>query len=307
MKQELKVTLLYILIGILWIFISDEVILIFMTKNNIESITYFQNIKGTFYILSTALFLYFMLKKHNDVISQKMKELKKNAKALKNTNQELEQYINLASHDLQEPNRTVISFLTNLERKYESQLDEKGKKYIQFAIEGAYKMRKIILDLLEYSKINKSGVIETVNLNDTIDEIEEQFKERITETNFLITYTDLPTIKNDSELIQIIFKNLIDNAIKFKKENEAATITIEAKEKKDNWIFKISDNGIGFEPEYYDKIFVLFQKLNNTNHRGTGSGLAIVKKIITNLGGTIWVHSEVNKGSNFFLRLPKNE
>lgn len=307
MKQELKVTLLYILIGILWIFISDEVILIFMTKNNIESITYFQNIKGTFYILSTALFLYFMLKKHNDVISQKMKELKKNAKALKNTNQELEQYINLASHDLQEPNRTVISFLTNLERKYESQLDEKGKKYIQFAIEGAYKMRKIILDLLEYSKINKSGVIETVNLNDTIDEIEEQFKERITETNALITYTDLPTIKNDSELIQIIFKNLIDNAIKFKKENEAATITIEAKEKKDNWIFKISDNGIGFEPEYYDKIFVLFQKLNNTNHRGTGSGLAIVKKIITNLGGTIWVHSEVNKGSNFFLRLPKNE
>lgn len=307
MKQELKVTLLYILIGILWIFISDEVILIFMTKNDIESITYFQNIKGTFYILSTALFLYFMLKKHNDVISQKMKELKKNTKALKNTNQELEQYINLASHDLQEPNRTVISFLTNLERKYESQLDEKGKKYIQFATEGAYKMRKIILDLLEYSKINKSGVIETVNLNDTIDEIEEQFKERITETNFLITYTDLPTIKNDSELIQIIFKNLIDNAIKFKKENEAATITIEAKEKKDNWIFKISDNGIGFEPEYYDKIFVLFQKLNNTNHRGTGSGLAIVKKIITNLGGTIWVHSEVNKGSNFFLRLPKNE
>lgn len=307
MKQELKVTLLYILIGILWIFISDEVILIFMSKNDIESITYFQNIKGTFYILSTALFLYFMLKKHNDAINQKMKELKKNAKALKNTNQELEQYINLSSHDLQEPNRTVISFLTNLEKKYESQLDEKGKKYIQFAIEGAYKMRKIILDLLEYSKINKSGVIETVNLNDTIDEIEEQFKETITETNTLITYTDLPTIKNDSELIQIIFKNLIDNAIKFKKENEAATITIEAKEKKDNWIFKISDNGIGFEPEYYDKIFVLFQKLNNTNHQGTGSGLAIVKKIVTNLGGTIWVHSEVNKGSNFFLRLPKNE
>lgn len=307
MKQELKVTLLYTLIGILWIFISDEVILIFMSKNDIESITYFQNIKGTFYILSTALFLYFMLKKHNDAICQKMRELKKNAKALKNTNHELEQYINLASHDLQEPNRTVISFLTNLERKYESQLDDKGKKYIQFATEGAYKMRKIILDLLEYSKINKSGIIENVNLNDTIDEIEEQFKERITETNFLITYTDLPTIKNDSELIQIIFKNLIDNAIKFKKEKEPATITIEAKEKKDNWIFKISDNGIGFEPEYYDKIFVLFQKLNNTNHQGTGSGLAIVKKIVTNLGGTIWVHSEVNKGSNFFLRLPKNE
>jgi len=307
MKQELKVTLLYILIGILWIFISDEVILIFMSKNDIESITYFQNIKGTFYILSTALFLYIMLKRHNDAICQKISELKKNAKALKNTNHELEQYINLASHDLQEPNRTVISFLTNLEKKYETQLDDKGKKYIQFATEGAYKMRKIILDLLEYSKVNKNGVIENVNLNNTIDEIEEQFKEKISETNTSISYTNLPTIKNDSELIQIIFKNLIGNAIKFKKENEPATITIEANEKKDSWIFKISDNGIGFEPEYYDKIFVLFQKLNHTNHQGTGSGLAIAKKIATNLGGTIWVHSEINKGSNFFLKLPKNE
>lgn len=305
MKQEVKGTLLYIFIGILWIVISDEIILSFISKNDIESITNFQNIKGILYILSTALFLYLMLKRHNDAMYEKIRELKKNAKTLKSTNQELEQYIKLASHDLQEPSRTVISFLTNLEKKYETRLDDTGKNYIKFAIEGAYKMRKIILALLEYSKINKNNLIEEVNINKTIDEIIVQFHEKIKKTNTSISYSNLPIIKSDSELIQIIFKNLIDNAIKFKKRKEPATITIEAKEKKDNWIIKISDNGIGIEPEYYDKIFVLFQKLNQTSYKGTGSGLAITKKIITNLGGEIWVQSEVNKGSVFFLKLPK--
>ena len=307
MKSEIKVTLQYILIGLLWIFVSDEILLIFMSKNDLDAITHFQNIKGTFYILSTALLLYLVLKKHNDAIKQKMNQLKKYAQELETTNQELEKYINLASHDLQEPARTVTSFLTHIEKKYTPVLDEKGKNYIHFAVEGAYKMRRIILDLLEYSKINKTIISEKVNLHNLICTIEEQFKAKEINKNIIIDYQNLPTIFSDKELIFIVFKNIIDNAIKFKKNNSPLTITIEAVDLKKNWLFKVSDNGIGIEEEYFDKIFILFQKLNNSaNDTGTGSGLAIAKKIITNLNGKIWVESKINVGSNFYIKLPKS-
>ena len=168
-------------------------------------------------------------------------------------------------------------------------------------------MRQIILDLLEYSKICKNDNLEKVNLNSIIKEIKNQFQDKIKETNTTIIVEDLPTINTDATLIQIIFKNLIDNAIKFKQENKPLSIHIEAIDKKDEWLFKISDNGIGIENEYFTKIFVLFQKLNQKDTTGTGSGLAITKKIVTNLGGTIWVKSVVNKGSDFYIKLPKNE
>ncbi|HLO73734.1 MAG TPA: ATP-binding protein [Flavobacterium sp.] len=307
MKSEIKVTLQYIFIGLLWIFVSDELLLIFMSKNDLDAITHFQNIKGTFYILSTALLLYLILKRHNDAIKQKMNQLKKNAQELEITNQELEKYINLASHDLQEPARTVTSFLTHIEKKYTPVLDEKGKNYIHFAVEGAYKMRRIILDLLEYSKINKVVVFEKVNIHNIIYTIEEQFKAQEINKNITINYQNLPVITSDRELIFIVFKNLIDNAIKFKKSNTPLTITIEAIDFKNKWLFKVSDNGIGIEEEYFDKIFILFQKLNNNSSDvGTGAGLAIAKKIISNLNGKIWVESKINMGSNFYIKLPKS-
>ncbi|MFI0427167.1 MAG: ATP-binding protein, partial [Flavobacterium sp.] len=210
-------------------------------------------------------------------------------------------------HDLQEPARTVTSFLTHIEKKYTPVLDEKGKNYIHFAVEGAYKMRRIILDLLEYSKINKTIISEKVNLHNLICTIEEQFKAKEINKNIIIDYQNLPTIFSDKELIFIVFKNIIDNAIKFKKNNSPLTITIEAVDLKKNWLFKVSDNGIGIEEEYFDKIFILFQKLNNSaNDTGTGSGLAIAKKIITNLNGKIWVESKINVGSNFYIKLPKS-
>jgi light-regulated signal transduction histidine kinase (bacteriophytochrome) len=307
MKQELKVTFLYGLVGILWILISDEIISTFISESDMESMIYFQNVKGIFYIVATGIMLYVLLKKHNDAMNLKINELKKYANELETTNHELAQYINLASHDLQEPSRTVISFLTFLEKKYDNQIDEKGKNYIHFAVEAANKMRQIILDLLEYSKICKNDNLEKVNLNSIIKEIKNQFQDKIKKTNTRITVEDLPTINTDATLIQIIFKNLIDNAIKFKQENKPLSIHIEAIDKKDEWLFKISDNGIGIENEYFTKIFVLFQKLNQKDTTGTGSGLAITKKIVTNLGGTIWVKSVVNKGSDFYIKLPKNE
>lgn len=305
MKSELKITLLYITIGILWIFLSDHFVLLFITKNTQEQITNFQNIKGCFFVISTGLLLFTLLKKHNSAIRQKIEELKEKSTELKKTNNELENYFFLASHDLQEPNRTIISFLTNLEKKYKNSLDEQGHKYIKYAIDGAYYMRKSILNLQEHTKIGKNLNFKNIDLNLVIKNIIKEYENELTLDN--ITISKLPIIKTDGNLIYLIFKNLIENAIKFKKNNENLHITITYKEQSDYWEFTCSDNGIGIDKEYHEKIFQLFQRLNSSSeNKGTGVGLSITKKAIEILGGKIQIDSSPNKGSSFYFTLPKN-
>lgn len=305
MKSELKITLLYITIGILWIFLSDHFVLLFITKNTQEQITNFQNIKGCFFVISTSLLLFTLLKRHNSAIRQKIEELKEKSTELKKTNNELENYFFLASHDLQEPNRTIISFLTNLEKKYKNNLDEQGHKYIKYAIDGAYYMRKSILNLQEHTKIGKNLNFKNIDLNLVIKNIIKEYENELTLDN--ITISKLPIIKTDGNLIYLIFKNLIENAIKFKKDNENLHITITHKEQSDYWEFTCSDNGIGIDKEYHEKIFQLFQRLNSSSeNKGTGVGLSITKKAIEILGGKIQIDSSPNKGSSFYFTLPKN-
>lgn len=305
MKSELKITLLYIAIGILWIFLSDYFVLLFITKNTQEQITNFQNIKGCFFVVSTGLLLFTLLKRHNTAIRQKIEELKEKSSELKKTNNELENYFFLASHDLQEPNRTIISFLTNLEKKYKNSLDEQGHKYIKYAIDGAYYMRKSILNLQEHTKIGKNLNFKNIDLNLVIKNIIKEYENVLTLDN--ITISKLPIIKTDGNLIYLIFKNLIENAIKFKKNNENLHITITYKEQSDYWEFTCSDNGIGIDKEYHEKIFQLFQRLNSSSeNKGTGVGLSITKKAIEILGGKIQIDSSPNKGSSFYFTLPKN-
>jgi light-regulated signal transduction histidine kinase (bacteriophytochrome) len=305
MKSELKITLLYITIGILWIFLSDHFVLLFITKNTQEQMTNFQNIKGCFFVISTGLLLFTLLKRHNSAIRQKIEELKEKSTELKKTNNELENYFFLASHDLQEPNRTIISFLTNLEKKYKNSLDEQGHKYIKYAIDGAYYMRKSILNLQEHTKIGKNLNFKNIDLNLVIKNIIKEYENELTLDN--ITISKLPIIKTDGNLIYLIFKNLIENAIKFKKNNENLHITITYKEQSDYWEFTCSDNGIGIDKEYHEKIFQLFQRLNSSSeNKGTGVGLSITKKAIEILGGKIQIDSSPNKGSSFYFTLPKN-
>jgi len=306
MKSELRITLLYITIGILWIFLSDHFVLLFIEKNTQEKITNFQNIKGTFFVISTGILLFILLKKHNSVIRQKINELKEKSVELEKTNKELENYFFLASHDLQEPNRIIISFLTNLEKKYKNNLDERGHKYIKYAIDGAYYMRKSILNLQEHTKIGKNITITTINLNSLLKKIIKEYEDELNTENSSIVISDLPNIQTDENLIYLIFKNLIENAIKFKKLEEKLHLTISFKEEYDHWVFICSDNGIGIEPEYHNKIFELFQRLNfNIENQGTGVGLSITKKAIEILGGKIQLHSNKNKGSSFQFSLPK--
>ncbi len=308
MKSELKITLLYLCIGITWILLSDNFLLLFISQNKQDHITHFQSIKGIFYIISTGILLFSMLKKHNDAIRQKIKELEEKSVELEKSNKELENYFFLASHDLQEPNRIIISFLTNLEKKYKDLIDEKGRKYINYAINEAYYMRQNILNLQEYTRIGKKIKLEPIDLNELIDSIMEDYHEIINTENSMFTIHKLPVLYTDENLIHLIFKNLIDNAIKYKNENKKLNVTISCKEEEKNWIFSCSDNGIGIDPEFHEKIFQLFQRLNsNSENQGAGIGLPLTKKAIEILGGKIGIKENKNEGTIFYIYLPKNE
>ena len=247
------------------------------------------------------------LKQNEIQLQQTNAELKIRAKELAYSNKELEQFAYVASHDLQEPLRMVSSFLTQIEKKYESLLDERGKKYIHFAVDGAMRMRQIILDLLEFSRVGKSmNEEEAVNLNDLIDEIKILFRRQIEETSASISYKDLPVIQADRGPLRQVFQNLIANALLYTRPGESPTVSITVIDNKTSWQFAIADNGIGIEEEYFEKIFVIFQRLHSRDEfAGTGMGLALTKKIVEHLGGKIWVKSSGGKGSTFYFTIPK--
>lgn len=233
--------------------------------------------------------------------------LQKTAHDLAISNAELEQFAYIASHDLQEPLRMITSFLTQLEKKYNELIDEKGKQYIYFAVDGAKRMRRIILDLLEYSRVGRSeGKPEEVDLNEVLKEILSLYKKQIEETSATIHLCDLPVLRGFRSPLRQLFQNLISNALKYQDKNGMPVIQIEAEEMPNHWKFSIKDNGIGIEPEYHERIFNIFQRLHNKDeYSGTGIGLAIVKKIVDAMGGEIRIKANERKGSIFIFTIPK--
>ncbi|MDF3819574.1 PAS domain S-box protein [Leptospira sp. 96542] len=235
------------------------------------------------------------------------KALSKHAKELEISNAELEQFAYVASHDLQEPLRMVTSFLTQLEKKYSSILDEKAKQYIHFAVDGATRMRQIILDLLQFSRVGRlDEEKENINLNELVNDYELLRNKLLVDKEAIIERENLPVIFQHRAPITQVFHNLLDNALKYSKEGVPPKIIVSASEKERHWEISISDNGIGIEPEYFEKIFVIFQRLHGKDEfEGTGMGLAIVKKIIKTLEGNIWLESELGKGSTFYFTINK--
>lgn len=234
-------------------------------------------------------------------------ELEQNVKQLAISNAELEQFAYVASHDLQEPLRMVTGFMSLLQDKYKDQLDDKAQKYIHFATDGANRMRQIILDLLDFSRvINSTEELSRIDLNQLMKEVVLLHKKHIKEKKAKIKYENLPQITAFPSPLMRLFQNLINNAIKYSKDNEPPIVTISAEELGDKWKFSISDNGIGISKEFHEKIFIIFQRLHGrTQYKGTGIGLSIVKKIVENLGGQIWLESEENVGSTFHFTIPK--
>lgn len=246
-------------------------------------------------------------KEHEESLKELNEQLEKHAKDLERSNAELEQFAYIASHDLQEPLRMVTSFLNQLENKYNEQLDDKAQQYIYFAVDGARRMRQIILDLLEFSRVGRLEEKQTtIDLNEIMDGYCILRKKAIEEKSAVIRYGRLPEITTYKTPVTQVFHNLIDNAIKYARPGVPPKVEIKATDRRNHWEFEVRDNGIGIEEEYFEKIFVIFQRLHDkSEYSGTGMGLAIVRKIIENLGGKIWLVSKPGKGSSFHFTLPK--
>lgn len=247
------------------------------------------------------------LKMNEKVLLELNSELKKQTTALETSNQELERFAYVASHDLQEPLRMVSSFLQLLKKKYDSQLDHQAQEYIHYAVDGSERMKQLILDLLEYSRAGTNEEKrELVDLNKILSEVINMMGQSIKDTDTQIEVGELPQVMGvPTQMIQL-FQNLIGNAIKYKKPHMAPVISILAKEEKSYWLFEIADNGMGIDERFHEKIFIIFQRLHNRKEfKGTGIGLAICKKIVERHGGEIGVNSVPEKGSTFYFTLKK--
>ena len=240
-----------------------------------------------------------------ELVKQRTAELEKMTNELRRSNAELQQFAYVASHDLQEPLHVIKGFLNLFEKRYKDKLDEKGREFIGFTIDGAKRMQDLIRDLLEYSRVGHKGKeFKPTECSVILERVLFNLKAAIEGSGAQVTYNNLPTIMADATQFTSLFQNLIGNAIKFHGA-EAPKVHISAERKGDEWLFSVSDNGIGIDPKFIDRIFVVFHRLHTRNeYPGTGIGLALCKKIVEHHGGHIWVESELQKGSTFHFTLP---
>jgi len=246
--------------------------------------------------------------KENEIALTKLNAaLEKRAEELAMSNTELERFAYVASHDLQEPLRMVSSFLQLLQKRYAANLDHKANEYIHFAVDGAERMKRLIMDMLEYSRVNTSkDNREEVDMIEVMKEVKLNLANSIAQTAAIVQFDQLPTIKAvRSQMIQLL-QNLVGNAIKYKNPNSSPHIQISAIDDAKEWTFYVKDNGIGIEERFYEKIFVIFQRLHNKSaYSGTGIGLAICKKIVERHHGKISVTSTIGEGSIFIFSIRK--
>jgi len=245
-----------------------------------------------------------------DITARKKAEakLRSYASDLKLRNEELEQFAYVASHDLQEPLRMVASYVQLLKRRYEGRLDEDADEFIHYAVDGASRMQMLINDLLAFSRVSTRGKpFEETDTEALLEQTLRDLKIQIEESDAVVTHDPLPVVMADESQLSQVFQNLISNAIKF-HGSDAPRVHVSAQQSGDAWIFSVKDNGIGIEPQYFDRIFVIFQRLHSkAEYPGTGIGLAICKRIIERHGGRIRVASEPGEGSTFFFTIPIRE
>ena len=234
--------------------------------------------------------------------------LRQYSEDLARSNSDLQQFAYVASHGLQEPLRMVSSYTQMLARRYKDRLDADADEFIGYAVDGATRMQTLINDLLAYSRLGTpEASFEAVDCNSLLGQVEADLRSNVEESGAEISYTNLPTVNADRSQLAQVFQNLIGNAIKFRGE-EPPRIQVSGGRLGAEWLFSVSDNGIGIEPKYADRVFVIFQRLGTREqYPGTGIGLAICKRIVENHGGRIWFESEQGKGTTFFFSIPVAE
>jgi len=242
----------------------------------------------------------------NLLLKQEIERRKTIEADLTRSNEELETFASVASHDLQEPLRMVVSYLQLIERRYEEKFDQDGKEFLHFAVDGANRMKLLISDLVEYSRIDTLGKpLTQTDATQALQRATANLTVAIEEAHTQITYDQLPVLRSDPVQLTRLFQNLLVNAIKYRRE-EPLKIHIGVEEQEQAWIFHVEDNGRGIEEKYLQSIFVIFKQVGKRAERtGSGVGLAIAKKIVARHNGTIWVLSTVGKGSTFKFSIPK--
>ena len=246
-----------------------------------------------------------------DITERKQAEekLKEIIEELERSNYELQQFAYITSHDLQEPLRTIASYTQLIERRYRNKLDDDADEFIDFIVKAAVRMKDMIQGLLYYSRVGtKGGELKSTNTEELLGIVLYNLNAAIKENNVTVTHDKLPAVVADeSQLIQL-FQNLISNAIKFKKDDECPRVHISAYKSENEHIFSLADNGIGIEPQYFNRIFEVFKRLHTSvEYEGTGIGLSISKRIIDRHGGRMWVESEAGNGSVFYFTIPLNQ
>ena len=232
-------------------------------------------------------------------------QLVRTVEELKRSNDELEHFAYVASHDLQEPLRMVASYTQLLAKRYKGRLDSDADEFINFAVDGSNRMQGLIQDLLTYSRAGSGGrALREVATEGSLRNALANLRVAITESGAVVTHDRLPTITTDETQLTQVFQNLVGNAIKYRGA-AAPLIHVSAADHGSEWIFCVRDNGMGIESQYFEKIFLLFQRLHRREEfAGTGIGLAICKKMLERLGGRIWLESQPGEGSSFFFALP---
>src|SRR5580700_1255862 len=246
-----------------------------------------------------------------DITGRKKSEqhLVKTVLELKRSNDELQQFAYVASHDLQEPLRMVASYTQLLAKRYKGRLDSEADEFIAYAVDGSNRMQGLIQDLLAYSRSGTNGkALREVSSEKALKDALSNLRATIQESGALVTYDSLPAITSDDTQLVQVFQNLVGNAIKYRSAEVPQVHVSATKNGGKDWIFSVRDNGLGIDPQYFERIFVLFQRLHGREQfKGTGIGLTICKKIVERLGGRIWVESQPGAGSNFYFSLPERD
>jgi PAS domain S-box-containing protein len=251
---------------------------------------------------------YFFCAFIRDITERKEAEArqKQYAEDLKQKNTELEQFAYVASHDLQEPLRTVSGFVELLKRHYKDAADESVNKYINYITDASDRMRRLVQDLLDYSRLGKLRILEQIDCNLVVQNVLSDLTMAIQESHAVVEVDPLPVIEGYLTEIKQLFQNLLSNSLKFRKPGEPPVIKVSVTAHEDHWLFSVTDNGIGIDEKYWTRIFIIFQRLHTkTEYEGTGIGLAHCKKIAELHNGKIWLDSTPGKGSTFYFTIKR--
>jgi light-regulated signal transduction histidine kinase (bacteriophytochrome) len=241
------------------------------------------------------------IKEANKILTQTVEQ---RTAELERKNKEVEQFAFVASHDLQEPLRNISSFVDLLEKQYRGKLDDHADKYLHYIVQSSDRMKTLIKDLLDYSRLGRGREARQVNCNMIVEQVRADLSHKMRESQAVINSADLPLIDAYPTELKLLFQNLVSNSIKFRRPSVPPVIDIKAVKENGSWTFAFQDNGIGIEAQFHDRIFSIFQRLHTrTEYEGSGIGLAHCKKIVEMHGGDIWVDSDVNGGCTFYFTI----